>query len=45
MVAALPGAQILELTDEGIAEREWADLVPVSLWRRFLNRPDTFFDD
>lgn len=45
MVAALPGAQILELTDEGIAERKWADLVPVGLWRRFLDRPDTFFDD
>jgi predicted ATPase len=29
MVAALPGAQILELTDKGITERKWAELAPV----------------
>jgi predicted ATPase len=45
MVAALPGAQILEMTDQGIAERKWADLESVALWKRFLGRPDTFFDD
>lgn len=45
MVAALPGAQILEMTDEGIAERKWADLESVALWKRFLGRPETFFDD
>ncbi len=44
MVAALPGAQILEMTDRGIAERTWAELESVALWRRFLGRPDTFFD-
>ena len=45
MVAALPGAQILEMTDEGIAEREWAELESVALWKRFLGRPEIFFDD
>ncbi|GAA1869999.1 AAA family ATPase [Myceligenerans crystallogenes] len=45
LVAAIPGAQILELTQDGIAERKWADLVPVALWRRFLAKPDTFFQD
>jgi predicted ATPase len=44
MVAALPGAQILEMTDQGIAQRQWAELESVALWRRFLGRPDTFFD-
>ncbi|WP_454852696.1 AAA family ATPase [Promicromonospora soli] len=44
MVAALPGAQILEMTEHGIAERKWADLESVALWKRFLGRPDRFFD-
>jgi predicted ATPase len=44
MIAALPGAQILEMTDRGIAERKWAELESVALWKRFLGRPDTFFD-
>jgi predicted ATPase len=44
LVAALPGAQILEMTDQGVAERRWADLESVALWKRFLGRPDTFFD-
>lgn len=38
MVAAMPGAQILELTDSGIAERKWEELEMVQLWRSFLNR-------
>jgi len=44
MVAALPGAQILEMTEHGVAERKWADLESVALWKRFLGRPDRFFD-
>ena len=44
LVAALPGAQILEMTDQGIAERTWAELESVALWKRFLGRPGTFFD-
>jgi predicted ATPase len=44
MVAALPGAQILEMTEHGIAERTWGELESVALWKRFLGRPGTFFD-
>ncbi|GHH65476.1 AAA family ATPase [Promicromonospora soli] len=44
MVAALPGAQILEMTEHGVAERKWAELESVALWKRFLGRPDRFFD-
>ncbi|MDR7382627.1 AAA family ATPase [Promicromonospora iranensis] len=44
LVAALPGAQILEMTEDGIAERTWSELESVNLWKRFLGRPDTFFD-
>jgi predicted ATPase len=44
MVAALPGAQILEMTEQGVAERKWAELESVALWKRFLGRPDRFFD-
>jgi predicted ATPase len=44
MVAAIPGAQIMELTDSGIAERKWDELEIVHLWRSFLGRPEKFFD-
>lgn len=44
VVAAIPGAQILELDDDGIQEREWEDLASVDLWRRFLMAPGSFFD-
>ena len=44
MIAALPGAQILELTEEGITNRKWEDLEIVTLWRAFLNKPTRFFD-
>ncbi|MGH8575152.1 MAG: hypothetical protein ACREX8_21665, partial [Gammaproteobacteria bacterium] len=44
MVAAMPGAQIMELTDSGIAERKWDELEMVHLWRSFLSRPEKFFD-
>ena len=44
LVAAIPGAQILEMTEDGIAERQWADLESVNLWKSFLGRPDRFFD-
>ncbi|WP_198012420.1 AAA family ATPase [Promicromonospora sukumoe] len=44
LVAAIPGAQILEMTEDGIAERTWSQLESVALWKRFLGRPDVFFD-
>lgn len=44
LVAAIPGAQILEMTADGIAERSWSELESVALWKRFLGRPGMFFD-
>ena len=42
MLTALPGAQILELSDDGIVTREWADLELTANWRHFLESPDTY---
>ena len=39
IVAAVPGAHLLELGDWGIREAEWADLEIVHSWRDFLNDP------
>ena len=44
LVAAIPGAQILELGETGIAAREWEELETVNLWRSFLGRPEKFFE-
>ncbi|WP_370949220.1 hypothetical protein AB5J62_17170 [Amycolatopsis sp. cg5] len=43
LVAALPGAQILELTEYGIEEQKWEDLEAVRLWQTFLRNPSRFF--
>jgi predicted ATPase len=43
IVAAIPGATILELGDWGIRRARWADLHIVSEWRLFMNEPDVFF--
>jgi predicted ATPase len=43
LVAALPGAQILELSEDGIRERAWDELETVALWRAFLGNPGRFF--
>jgi predicted ATPase len=45
LVAALPGAQILEPSEDGIAEREWSELESVRLWQTFPRHPRTMFDD
>jgi predicted ATPase len=45
LVAAIPGAQILELTDDGIAQRDWDELATVGLWQTFLRHPQRFFAD
>ena len=42
VVAALPGAQILELGDWGIRESTWADTDLVTGHREFLNSPAAF---
>ena len=39
VVAALPGARLLELDDSGFQEREWEDLEVVGHYRRFLEAP------
>jgi predicted ATPase len=39
IVAAVPGAHVLELGDWGIREAEWGDLEIVHSWRDFLNDP------
>jgi predicted ATPase len=43
VVAAIPGASILELGDWGIRSAEWEDLHLVSAWRRFLTEPASYF--
>lgn len=44
LVAAVPGAQILELSENGIHERDWSDLEAVQLWQAFLRHPQRMFD-
>jgi predicted ATPase len=38
-LAALPGAQIYELGDDGFTEREWADLDLGQDWQAFFDDP------
>lgn len=42
LLAALPGAQILEVGEWGLREREWEDLALVDNWREFLKVPDRY---
>lgn len=42
MLMALPGARILEFSDEGIREIAWADVPHVALMRDFLRDPATY---
>ena len=43
MIAAVPGATILELGDWGIRASAWEDLYLVSAWRRVLTEPASYF--
>jgi predicted ATPase len=43
IVAAVPGASILELGDWGIRATRWEELHLVGAWRRFLTEPDSYF--
>jgi predicted ATPase len=45
LIAAIPGAQLIELSDDGFAERSWDDLELVQHWRRFLERPGRYLDE
>jgi predicted ATPase len=42
MLAALPGAQILEVGQWGLRPRQWADLDLVTNWRSFLDAPERY---
>ncbi len=42
VVAATPGARILELTETGLVERTWRDLDLVQHWSGFLADPDSY---
>ena len=42
ILAATPGAEILELTDAGIRQATWKDLDLVDHWRRYLDNPDAY---
>lgn len=43
IVAAVPGASILELGDWGIRAAPWEELHLVGAWRRFLAEPGSYF--
>jgi predicted ATPase len=43
IVAAVPGASILELGDWGIRAARWEELHLVAAWRRFLTEPASYF--
>ena len=42
VLAALPGATILEVGDWGLRERPWRDLELVRHWQHFLDTPDAY---
>lgn len=42
LIAALPGARILEIGDWGIRETDWADLELVQNWRAYLSEPQRY---
>lgn len=42
LLAALPGATLLELGEWGIRETAWKDLEMVQRWQGFLQSPDRF---
>ncbi|HEX8094229.1 AAA family ATPase [Jatrophihabitans sp.] len=42
VLAALPGAAILEFGDHGIRVASWEDLELVNHWRAFLSRPESY---
>jgi predicted ATPase len=42
ILAATPGAGIIEVGDYGYRAAHWAELELVDHWRRYLNAPDTY---
>jgi len=45
IICAFPGAEILELSDEGIQKKEWSELALVQHWQRFMALPDGYLND
>jgi predicted ATPase len=43
IIAAVPGAALLELGDWGIHPARWDDLHLVGAWRRFMTDPGSYF--
>jgi predicted ATPase len=42
VLAALPGAQILEVGSWGLRQQSWSDLDLISNWRSFLDSPERY---
>lgn len=42
ILAATPGADIIEITEHGTRRTKWADLELVDHWRRYLDNPDAY---
>lgn len=42
VLAATPGADIIEVGDHGLRRTAWEDLEVVDHWRRYLNNPDAY---
>ena len=42
VLAAMPGARILEVGDWGLRETTWEDLELVGHWQRFLDAPQAY---
>lgn len=42
LITALPGAQLLQLDDDGITPVQWQDLELVDHWRRYLGGPQAY---
>ncbi|MBO0877027.1 MAG: AAA family ATPase [Pseudonocardia sp.] len=42
ILAATPGADIIQLDEDGFHREKWNDLAIVDHWRRFLTRPDAY---
>jgi predicted ATPase len=42
VLAALPGARVLEVGPWGLRDAEWAELELTASWRQFLGDPQAF---
>jgi len=45
IISAFPGADIYELSSDGIQKKEWAELDLVQHWQRFMALPDSYLND